>query len=128
MPNEMIRIPKGVRKGSVRIDYADNQIAILINGNFYWHIRTESRPPVDKTIPFEIAGRGLTVLTILGANWGGPYHYRFQLQIDGCEIALVNYAGDQSDNGIDFFKTYDLVAQDDYGDYPFEGMPTPAKL
>ena len=115
---ELVLIPKGVRKGIVKIKHADNQFNILINGTYYWYAKTEGDPVLDIDVPFEIGARGLTTVTLLGVNWGGPASFDYELLIEGCKIKPEPYYAPQTDMGIAWSKTYSLLNQEDYGDLP----------
>lgn len=108
---EVVLVPEGTRRGTVNVTRADNQVALLVNGQIIWHIRTEFDPALNQQIDFEIAGRGLTVLTVLGANWGGPANFQASISIPGLarQPTPISYSAGQTDPGITFESVYHFV-------------------
>ena len=109
----VVKVPAGVKKGVVNVNYADNQFSILINGVVCWQVHTEGGGNINTNVSFDIADQGVTTLTLLGANGDGPAHFESQLRIDGLSFDVESYNDSTIGSGVVWWKTYFLFHEDD---------------
>jgi hypothetical protein len=69
------------------IQNVDNQIIVIVNDTVAYNRKLDGDPGLNDTVEVsELLNAGNNSLFVIGFNWSGPSHYRFQLDKNGNHV------------------------------------------